>query len=336
MLRKFQNFFNGPSRPAMPIDTRRGPEPAPTGPDRSQFGNDTDVPIAWRREWEEKGYLVLPGMFSKEALEQHREIVAGARRDLPDGKDEYGHGDRVGQLHQKHRELMALAAEPRVLGFLRWAFNDDPLLFGSLNFDRGSQQELHIDAIFFYTEPAYAMAGLWVALEDVQPDAGPLFYVPGSHRWPFFRGEDVLATDAALAAEAAVVSTHGSQDKRSQLVSRLGQQWTKLTLDMEREKRAERLPAVLKAGDAVIWHSLLAHGGSPRANPALSRKSVVYHYIGENARLYTFDEFFLKTSAELFKQPGQANSRTTWKNLRYINYDYFVTYDEGQEKLHRL
>lgn len=335
MLRTLQNIFSrafGGETPA--VEQKSGPQPAATGPDRSPTASD--VPPEWRRDWEEKGYLVLPGLFSKETLQQHLDIVAAARRGLPDGKDEYGHGDRIGQLHQKHRELMQIAADQRVLSFLKWAFNDDPLLFGSLNFDRGSQQELHIDAIFFYTEPAYAMAGLWVALEDVHPDAGPLFYVPGSHRWPFYRGEDVVAADAQLAEEASVVSGPGTHDKRADVVSRLGQKWTELTLNMEKQKQVERAPAVLKAGDAVIWHALLAHGGSPRLNPALSRKSVVFHYIGDNARLYTFDEFFLKTSAELLNQPGQTNHRATWNNLRYINYDYFVTYDKGEERLHRL
>ncbi|HWI13388.1 MAG TPA: phytanoyl-CoA dioxygenase family protein, partial [Burkholderiales bacterium] len=316
--------------------TRFTPRSAAIGPKRAHSARDTSVPAAWRSEWQKKGYVILPGLYSPEAIRQHLDIVVAARKDLPDGKDEYGYGDRIGQLHQKHPELIRLAADPRVLGFLRWAFDDDPLLFGSLNFDRGTQQELHIDAIFFYTEPAYAMAGLWIALEDVHPDAGPLFYVPGSHRWPFFRGEDVLARDPELAQEVKAASAPDSGALRGDLVARLGRKWTELTLEMEKERGGERVPAVLKAGDAVIWHALLAHGGLPRINPALSRKSAVFHYIGENARLYTFEEFFLKTSAALLAQPGQRNERASRNGLRYINYDYFVTYDAGEEKVHRL
>jgi ectoine hydroxylase-related dioxygenase (phytanoyl-CoA dioxygenase family) len=37
----------------------------------------------------------------------------------------------------------------------------------------------------FHSAPAGFMCGLWIALEDVRPEAGPLIYYPGSHRSPY-------------------------------------------------------------------------------------------------------------------------------------------------------
>ena len=43
----------------------------------------------------------------------------------------------------------------------------------------------------FNTEPPGLMCGVWVALEDIDMDCGPLVYYPGSHRLPPVTPEDV-------------------------------------------------------------------------------------------------------------------------------------------------
>ena len=56
--------------------------------------------------------------------------------------------------------------------------------FQTLNFLRGTQQMAHSDTIHFSSLPAKFMAGVWIALEDVTHENGPLFYYPGSHKMP--------------------------------------------------------------------------------------------------------------------------------------------------------
>jgi len=41
-----------------------------------------------------------------------------------------------------------------------------------------------------------------------------------------------------------------------------------------------------KKGDVLIWHANTVHGGSPRRNPALSRRAVVCHFFVKNAFVY--------------------------------------------------
>jgi ectoine hydroxylase-related dioxygenase (phytanoyl-CoA dioxygenase family) len=210
-------------------------------------------------------------------------------------------------------------------------------VFGSLNFERGTQQEAHIDAIFFWPEPSYAMAGCWVALEDIHADAGPLFYVPKSHTWPFYRSEDVVARrpDAAEKRKLAR-DPNFPADRRGAIVGELGEAWTEDFKALERANQAERRPITLKAGDVVFWHSLLAHGGSARINPALSRRSVVFHYIGKRTKLYSFEQFMLFDESELKNQQHQAMDLASYKGrIQYMRYPYFVTYTP-QQVVHTL
>ena len=296
-----------------------------------------DDPHGWRRSWIEDGFVIFPGLYSEERTRRHRDTVAAARATVPHGLDEHGFGDRIGQLHQRDPILMDLATEPRVLEFLRWAFGMDAVLFGSLNFDRGTQQDLHIDALFFCTEPIYAMAGLWVALEDVHPDAGPLFYVRGSHRWPFLRGEDIINSSPELRERCDRYKAGlGTSDERASFIPQMGQEWTRQTHEIATKHGINKLPVMVKRGDALIWHALLGHGGLPRGDPARSRHSVVYHYVGANATLHTFEDFFVCTREEMRTRPGATQARASWNGLQFNKYEFFASYDGGRELIHKL
>ena len=309
------------------------PPALPIGPMTTEWVGSNAVPNDLKRQWIEQGFSILRGAYSAEEIATYNEIVSAVRREVPTGEDEQGYGDRVGQLHQRHPELLRMATAPSVLAFLRWAFNDEPVVFGSLNFERGTEQEAHIDAIFFWPEPTYSMAGCWVALEDISVDAGPLFYVPQSHRWPFYCSEHVVATDPELAERRAQAAAgEVAEDQRRQLVAEMGQAWTDRFLKLESAMGAERRAISLKAGDVVFWHSLLAHGGLPRLDRSLSRKSAVFHFIGRSTRLYTFDQFMLHDRTALEDQHPQPMDLLNFNGqIDYMRYDHFVTYSPDEK-----
>ena len=91
-----------------------------------------------------------------------------------------------------------------------------------------------------------------------------------------------------------------------------------------------------KAGDVLIWHSLLAHGGAPRVNRSLSRRSVVFHYIGAKTKLYTFGQFFLKNRAELPNETPQTVPFDHYKSVSYMKYGHYVSYKDGNEQIHMI
>lgn len=310
------------------IELSNQPPSLPIGPETAEWYGSNRISNDLKRQWIDQGFSVLRGAYSSDEIAAYNETLASVRREFPTGEDEFGYGDRIGQLHQRHPELLNLASAPLVLEFLRWAFDDEPVVFGSLNFERGTEQEAHIDAIFFWPEPTYSMAGCWVALEDISVEAGPLFYVPKSHKWPFYCSEHVVATDPELAERRArFAETDGSDSERQKLVAELGQAWTDRFLALESKMQTERQRLSLKAGDVVFWHSLLAHGGSPRIDRSLTRKSAVFHFIGRSTRLFTFDQFMLRDRQQLAEELPQPMDLLNYNGvIDYMRYDQFVTY----------
>ena len=72
-------------------------------------------------------------------------------------------------------------------------YGREPLPFQTLNFKLGTQQAAHSDALHFNSMPAGFMCGVWVALEDIDMDNGPLVYYPGSHKLPELTMQDIGA-----------------------------------------------------------------------------------------------------------------------------------------------
>jgi hypothetical protein len=278
-----------------------------------------------RETWQNDGLIVLPRLITEEQVTRHLALVAAVRAEVPNGRDEYGLGDRIGQLHQKLPELIDTVASERLLAFLKYALEDEPLVFASLNFERGTQQEVHVDLIYFCTEPLHAMVGVWIALEDISIDAGPLFYHLGSHHWPFEYQSDVHSDGVDVSRPAAGAEL-GSRAKA----------WLERLASRVAERGSPKKPMVLRKGDAVVWHARLAHGGMPRVAPELSRKSVVYHFIGKGSKLFTYEEFFTYPKDELLRRNGVSVPIKTRGIVEYQSHPYFVTYDGGKELVHPI
>lgn len=291
------------------------------GPGNEAWSREPSVDAGLRQSWLQDGLVVMPGLVPADQVDKHVTLVAGVRGDVPNGTDEHGLGDRIGQLHQRVPDLIDTVANDRLLGFLKWALGDSPLLFASLNFDRGTQQESHVDLIYFCTEPLYSMVGVWVALEDIDMDAGPLFYHMGSHHWPFEYPGEVGASQPPVEGDELGSRATAWLNRLSNRISETGSQ---------------SKPMAIKKGDAVIWHAKLAHGGMPRIRPELSRKSVVYHFIGENSRLYSFQDFFSYSKEALLTRQGVQVPMATRGLVKYQVHPYFVTYHDGQELVHSL
>jgi ectoine hydroxylase-related dioxygenase (phytanoyl-CoA dioxygenase family) len=304
---------------------------------RQALGQGKMPPKDMEKAWLDDGFVVMPNVFTPEQIARYNAIVAKVRSEVDDGKDAQGFGDRIGQLHQKEPALLELASSPKIVDFLEWALGDEPVVMGSLQFQKGSEQNAHIDAIFFWPDPAYSMAGVWIALEDIHEDAGPLYYIPGSHRWPFYRSEDIVRSRPELAKlREAARRRQLSGAERASVVSQIGNAWTDDFLRLEAEHQSRRVTICPKAGDVVIWHSLLAHGGAPRRDLSRSRLSTVFHYLGKRANLYTFDQFMLYDRADLLRQSRAPSIMHRHCDVRYMRFPQFVTYSSGREIIHPL
>ena len=101
---------------------------------------------------------------------------------------------RIQDAWRRFDSVRRLALNAEVMRLLAVAYGRKPFPFQTLNFPRGTQQPTHSDVVHFHSEPERFMCGVWFALEDIDPAAGPLAYYPGSHRLPVLTLQDAGVT----------------------------------------------------------------------------------------------------------------------------------------------
>lgn len=180
---------------------------------------------------------------------------------------------RVTDAWSTSASVKKIALAPAVLEVLRTLYGREAHPFQTLNFKFGTQQRPHADAVHFNTEPPGFMCGVWVALEDIDADCGPLVYFPGSHKLPYASPSEV-GIEIQQSQEA--VSQEEYEAHYEPYIERL----------IEREGLEPRY-ATLDKGQALVWATNLLHGGSPVRVPGRTRRSQVTHYFCEGSRLWT-------------------------------------------------
>jgi hypothetical protein len=166
-------------------------------------------------------------------------------------------------------EVRRIASNQTIIEILSKLYGQRAWPFQTLNFPVGTQQSLHSDAVHFNSVPERFMCGVWLALEDVTIENGPLFYYPGSHRWPIYTNEHIGRCMSTL------------PERPNQLA--FEPVWQAL-VEAQGTKSQQFLA---KKGQALIWAANLLHGGSIQLNRQATRWSQVTHYFFEDCAWYT-------------------------------------------------
>lgn len=166
-------------------------------------------------------------------------------------------------------DVLAIAANAEIKALLGKLYGRAAFPFQTLNFPVGTQQDAHSDMVHFSSQPEKFMCGVWLAMEDVTVDAGPLFYYPGSHRWPVMSN--------------ALIGRRGHGSRLNSAQDPFADAWAALVT----AERAEREVFLARKGQALIWCANLLHGGSQQTDPRQTRWSQVTHYYFEDCLYYT-------------------------------------------------
>ena len=190
--------------------------------------------------------------------------------DFADPHSDKTNGERRIQDAWKFDEdVRAIAANQAVIDLLSKLYGRKAFPFQTLNFPVGTQQDGHCDSVHFSSLPERFMCGVWLAMEDIGPDAGPLFYYPGSHKWP-------IMTNSLIGRRGYGSNLSSAQDP-------YGPAWQALR-DVYGAQEERFLP---RKGQALIWCANLLHGGSRQNDPTLTRWSQVTHYYFDDCIYYT-------------------------------------------------
>lgn len=220
-----------------------------------------------------KGYAVLD--FPDPEFDGKAEAIKTDLRPHYDleGWQQSGHQQgislRVQDAWEFNDHVKSIACNPQILDLLSKLYGRKAWPFQTLNFPVGTQQHIHTDSIHFSSSPERFMCGVWVAMEDINDENGPLVYYPGSHRWPIYTNEHIGRCVALMEGTPtqglyeemwrALVESHGAQPEYFHA----------------------------RKGQALIWAANLMHGGSRQVDPARTRWSQVTHYYFDDCSYYT-------------------------------------------------
>jgi hypothetical protein len=177
--------------------------------------------------------------------------------------------ERVSDAWRYNESVRRIAVNAELAALLGRIYGREAFPFQTINFAIGSQQDIHVDVVHFSSAPENFMCGVWLALEDIEPGAGPLRYYPGSHRWPMFLNEHVGRPVPGL--------RHDEEYHRLETV------WRKLR-DVHGVEMVEFYP---KKGQALIWAAGLHHGGAPHTDRTKTRHSQVTHFLFRDCAYWT-------------------------------------------------
>lgn len=222
----------------------------------------------------ERGYAVIdfpdPEFDERsERIKQRFAPMFGINLDDPETVSSAEGRLRVQDAWRFDEDVKAIAANAQILELLKALYGRRAFPFQTLNFPVGTQQALHTDSVHFSSIPERFMCGVWVAMEDIKAAAGPLVYLPGSHKWP-------VLTNALVGRRGWGVEQPSAQTPFERVWAALAEA---SALQPERF-----LP---RKGQALIWAANLLHGGYPQADRSLTRWSQVTHYYFENCIYYT-------------------------------------------------
>jgi phytanoyl-CoA hydroxylase len=122
-------------------------------------------------------------------------------------------------------------------------------LMQSMFFDANAATPPHQDWWYLDTVPLGNLLGAWIALEDIEEEAGRFFVLPGSQ----------------------ILKLHREGMAHSE--------WMRLVADYVAAHPQDVYAPDLKKGDVLFWNSRTVHGSHATIDPRYSRKSLTAHFM---------------------------------------------------------
>jgi len=219
------------------------------------------------KKWSKDGFVILDKFFSEQEVDTINEEIDQLISSKV-VKFRYN-GKKIMFSFHLSELIKNIGFQKDLLHILSMLMGKKVDLFSSINFIKGSEQRSHSDSIHMSTYPQGNLIAVWIALEDIGSNQGPLHYYPGSHKLPYLMNSDFDNVGNAWFLGPKSYSDY--EDRIEQFI---------------KEKQLKKETFLAKKGDVLIWHANLLHGGNGMNNKELTRKSMVFHYYAEDAICY--------------------------------------------------
>lgn len=214
------------------------------------------------------GYAIIDPGLDDATLESAVKRLEG--KFVPTSTPYYADATRIQDAWWWNDAVREIATSQKVLELLEALYRRRAIPFQTLNFRVGTQQKTHSDTIHFNSLPQGYMCGVWVALEDIDENNGPLHYYPESQRLPIYSMADI-----------GVTASRQSQPYENYHL------YENFVEKLMVARRLERFEVKMKRGQALLWSANLFHGGSPIRDLARTRLSQVTHYFFSDCIYWT-------------------------------------------------
>ena len=217
-------------------------------------------------DYSKNGYLILKNYLTDTTVNAINLEIDNL---LNAGKIKFVQRNKLMFVLNKSPLIKNVGEDPKLKELLNALLNDSAVLFQSINFITGSEQHTHSDSVHMTTFPLGGLLGVWIALEDITDENGPLHYYPGSHLLPYY-----LNPDYNNVGNKWLIGNKNYTAYEEMLEAKV------------KEQKLQKLVFKANKGDILIWHANLTHGGEPHINKNLTRKSMVFHYYAKHCICY--------------------------------------------------
>ena len=213
--------------------------------------------------WTKDGYAILNNFFSEEKIDDINKELEDLRIN---GDIKFKNEKKVMFAIHKSKVLNDFGNDVELNKILTILLGKKVKLFQSINFLKGSQQKAHSDSLHMTTFPYGNLIAVWIALEDINEDCGPIEYYPESHKLPYVLNQEYKNIGSRYKLGA---KSYGDYEEHIE--------------DLLVKGNLEKKTFVAKKGEILIWHANLLHGGAKVINTKSTRKSMVLHYFANDA-----------------------------------------------------
>lgn len=214
------------------------------------------------------GYAIAPGLLPEDVVDAYCDAFM---EQFPD-RTQRG-GFQYATPYRDHSFVMDLCMRPEITDMCEALVGEPMGLHLNLSDWRSTQRNWHQDGYLNPDSNLDWYVAVWIALDDIHPDAGPFEFVPGSHRrFGIIRNRNMLA-----ALEPDERGPDWPKHSERILTPIFEEAITDQVLSVER--------FLARKGDVLFWHPRLLHRGSNPVNPDLERRALIAHYSGISHRM---------------------------------------------------
>ncbi len=243
----------------------------------------TPVKTELSRFYEENGYAVAKGLFSREECNDLRAHYMKMREDgiggdmyieAPTDQDPLLKYPRLMNMHLWDEKSLQWGLEPRIIKILEMLLEDEALFVQTMHYFKpaGARgQALHQDQFYLRAQPGTCMAA-WMALDPIDEENGCLQVVPGTHELP------VLCTEKA-----------DTKESFTDVLVPLG-------------TGMKPVPIIMEPGDVLFFNGSVIHGSFPNVSKDRFRRSLIGHYVtGKSTEISTYYQAILRSDGSEVK-----------------------------------